>query len=158
MVFPRLSVIVTSVLLNVAVIWTMPSASTTFLTRLGPGAAAGPVGPVGGVGAVGVSAMLLLREHLLLAGDGPPRALLGPRVGVGPLSADGESLPMPRPAIRPNVHETLDVHRDFRAERTFHLHLALDHLPQTGDLTVTEIPHSRVGAHRGLVENALRGR
>ena len=42
-VFPRESVIVTIVLLNVAVMWAMPSASTTFLERLAPvGACAMP--------------------------------------------------------------------------------------------------------------------
>src|SRR3989449_1784118 len=35
-VFPCMSVIVMSVLLNVAVMWAMPSASTTFLARLAP--------------------------------------------------------------------------------------------------------------------------
>src|SRR6266704_2548223 len=34
--FPCMSVIVMSVLLNVAVMWAMPSASTTFLARLAP--------------------------------------------------------------------------------------------------------------------------
>src|SRR5207249_8430608 len=37
-VFPCISVIVMSVLLNVAVIWAMPSASTTFLARFAPAA------------------------------------------------------------------------------------------------------------------------
>src|SRR5467141_318224 len=36
MVLPCMSVIVTSVLVNVAVIWATPSASTTFLARLAP--------------------------------------------------------------------------------------------------------------------------
>src|SRR5918997_1510489 len=37
---PRMSVIVISRLLNVAEMWAMPSVSTTFLERLGPGALA----------------------------------------------------------------------------------------------------------------------
>ena len=38
-VFPCMSVIVMSVLLNVAVMWAMPSASTTFLARFAPAVA-----------------------------------------------------------------------------------------------------------------------
>jgi hypothetical protein len=38
MAFPCMSVMVMRVLLNVAVMWAMPSASTTFLTRFAPAA------------------------------------------------------------------------------------------------------------------------
>src|SRR5688572_20564849 len=49
-VLPRMSVMVMSRLLNVAAMWAMPSDSTTFLPRLGPGTLAGAVGaPAGGV-------------------------------------------------------------------------------------------------------------
>src|ERR671919_436829 len=70
---PRMSVIVISRLLNVAEMWAMPSVSTTFLERLGPGALAG------------AGAVILLLRHFLLAGDGAPGTLLGPRIGVSAL-------------------------------------------------------------------------
>src|SRR5579862_2414774 len=89
-VFPCVSVIVISVLLNVALTWAMPSASTTRLVFF-------------------VIAMLL--GHLLLAGDGAPRTLLGPGIRMGPLAADGEALLMAHTAIGSDVHEALDVHR-----------------------------------------------
>src|SRR5919112_996773 len=75
---PRMSVIVMSRLLNVAKMWAMPSDSTTFLPRL--------AGAFAGAGAV-----ILLLSHFLLAGDSPPRALLGPGVGVRALAADREA-------------------------------------------------------------------
>src|SRR5918998_2900909 len=63
-VFPRMSVIVIVVLLNVALMWATPSASTTRFAFF----------PV---------AMLL--RHLLLAGDGAAWSLLGSSVGMGAL-------------------------------------------------------------------------
>src|SRR3972149_4950847 len=99
----------------------MPSASTTFLDRLAGAAAAG-VG-VGGGGVGVVSAMLLLCDHFLLSSDGAPRPLLGPGVGVGPLASHGKPPLVPRPAIAPDIHQSLDVHRDFRAQGAFHLDL-----------------------------------
>src|SRR5918995_480603 len=55
---PRMSVMVMSRLLNVAEMWAIPSVSTTFLDRLGPGALAG------------AGAVILLLRHFLLAGNG----------------------------------------------------------------------------------------
>src|SRR5690242_3867789 len=80
-VLPCASVMVISVLLNVALTWAMPSASTTRLTFF-------------------VIAMLL--GHLLLAGDRAPRPLLGTGVGVSALSAHGEILLVPHAAVRPD--------------------------------------------------------
>src|SRR5919206_2967237 len=80
--FPRMSVIVMSRLLKVAEMWAMPSESTTFLERLAPGALAG------------VGAVILLLGHFLLAGDGAPRPLLGPGVGVGALAPNRQAAPV----------------------------------------------------------------
>ena len=88
MVLPFMSVIVISRLLKVAEMWAMPSDSTTFLTLAPRLAAAG--GGCGAAGGVWVRSWLLLR-HLLLARDGPTRALLGARVGMRALAADREA-------------------------------------------------------------------
>src|ERR671924_2438505 len=76
-VLPRMSVIVTVVLLKVALMCATPSASTTRLAFF----------PV---------AILLC--HLLLAGDRPPRSLLRPRVGVRPLATHWQTSPVSDPA------------------------------------------------------------
>src|ERR1043165_1251029 len=106
MVFPRMSVMVMSTLLNVAEMWAMPSASTTlrdFLTAgalagaapggaaaagAGEGGGGGAGGGGGGGGRVGGSRHGLLIGRLLLARDRAARAALGARVGVSPLAPD----------------------------------------------------------------------
>src|SRR5918998_3808708 len=115
---PRMSVIVMSRLLNVAEMWAIPSESTTFLERLGPGALAG------------AGAVILLLRHFLLAGNGAPGTLLGPCVGVCPLSPNRKSAPVPDAAIAADIHQPLDVHGDFSSERALHFDRALDHLPE----------------------------
>src|SRR6185503_19766503 len=75
MALPALSVIVTSVSLNVAVIWTTPSASTCFLARLALGAAAAAAGAGVGAGVgVGVSAIYFFASTFFF----PAMALRGP--------------------------------------------------------------------------------
>src|ERR671914_2465943 len=118
---PRMSVMVMSRLLNVAEMWAIPSVSTTFLDRLGPGALAG------------AGAVILLLRHFLLAGDGAPGTLLGPRVGVGPLAPNRKPTAVPDSAIAPDVHQPLDVHGNFGAEGALDFDGALDHLPEPRD-------------------------
>src|SRR3712207_7571679 len=77
-VFPRMSVMVIVVLLNVALMCATPSASTTRFAFF----------PV---------AMLL--RHLLLAGDRAAWPLLRARVGVRALAADGQPAAVPDPEI-----------------------------------------------------------
>src|SRR5688572_4639830 len=136
---PCMSEIVMSVLLNVAVICATPSASTTFLARLAPAALAW--------------AMLLLQKGFLFAGDRATRTLLGPRIGMRPLSAHREVLAMARAAIRADVHQALDVHRDFGPQRAFDLVIALDHLAQASYFGVAQIPNACIRADARLRQN-----
>src|SRR3954469_4179163 len=71
--FPRASVIVIIVLLNVALTWAMPSASTTRFDFF---------------------AVAMLLRHLLLAGDRAAGALLGAGVGVRALPTDRQATAM----------------------------------------------------------------
>src|SRR6266566_3166417 len=89
MVFPCMSVIVMSVLLNVAVMWAMPSASTTFLARFAPHPP--PPRPRRRFRLC----HLLFEQGLLLARDGAPRPLLGARIGVRALAAHRQALAVP---------------------------------------------------------------
>src|SRR5918911_4234774 len=84
-VFPRMSVMVIVVLLNVALMCATPSASTTRFAFF----------PV---------AMALLRD-LLLAGDGAARPLLRPRVRVRALAAHRQAAAMADPPVRADVHQ-----------------------------------------------------
>src|SRR5204862_7914690 len=99
---------------------------------------------------------LLFQFRLLLAGNRPPRALLGLRVGVGALAAHRQILLVPRAAVGPDVHHALDVHRDFGAQRALDLVIALDHLAQARDFGIAQVPHPRVGAHARLLEDLFR--
>src|SRR6059036_2537601 len=139
--FPCMSVIVMSVLLNVAVMWAMPSASTTFLARFAPAALA--------------CAIYFFRRGFF-ARDRAPRPLLGARVGVRALAAHRQSLAMPRAAVRPDVHQPLDVHRDLGPQRALDLVVPLDHLAQPRDLRVAQVTNARIRIDPGLRENLLR--
>src|SRR5882672_8506408 len=105
----------------------------------------------------GVGHVPLLFQHgLLLARDGAPWSLLGARVGVRALAAHRQILAMTTAPVRADVHQALDVHRDFRPERAFDLVVPFDHLAQPGDFGVPQIAHARVRADARLREDANR--
>src|SRR5262245_13222923 len=104
--FPCVSVMVIVVLLNVALIWATPSASMTRLVFF----------PV----AIG------LLGHLLLAGNCSAWTLLGACIGVRALAANRETATMTDAAIRADVHQSLDVHRDLGSQGTLDAIVALD--------------------------------
>src|SRR5512143_1299348 len=142
---PCMSVIVISVLLNVAVICAMPSASTTFFVRFAPVAFA-----------CAMPVRLLFQGRFLLACDRATRPLLGPRVRMRPLPAHRQPLAVPPTAVRADIHQPLDVHRGLGAQRALDLVVPLDDLPQPRDFSVAQVAHARVGAHPGLHQNLLR--
>src|SRR6188472_2246099 len=142
---PRMSVMVMSRLLNVAEMCAIPSESTTFFERLGLGALAG------------VGAVILLLRHFLLAGNSAPGTLLGPCVGVGPLTPHRQPATVPNAAIAPDVHQPLDVHGDFGAEGSFHLDRTLDHLAKARHFRVRKIAHAGIRIDAGLTQNAAAG-
>ena len=54
-----------------------------------------------------------LLRHLLLAGDRPRRTLAGAGVGVGALAAHRQPPAVAQATVAAEVHQPLDVHRDF---------------------------------------------
>ena len=64
---------------------------------------------------------------------------------------------MARPAIAADVHQPLDVHRDFGAQRTLDLDGPLDELAKPRHLGVGQVAHPRVGADAGLREDPAAG-
>ena len=99
----------------------------------------------------------LLLGHLLLAGDGPTRALLGPGVGMRALTAHRQATAMTNAAIAADVHQALDVHGDFGAQRALGLGGTLDDLAQTPDFNVSQVAHPRVRVDAGLREQLAAG-
>ena len=134
-VFPCMSVIVTSVLLNVAFTWAMPSASTTRFVFF----------PVA-----------ILLGHLLLACDCATRTLLGACVGVCALAPDGETAPMSYPAIRANVHQAFDVHRNLGAQGTFDTMILFNRLAEFVDIRFGQVADAQIGTNYRLLQNGLR--
>src|SRR6185503_12143968 len=59
--------------------------------------------------------------YLLLARDRAARPLLGARIGVGALTPHRQAAAVPDAAIRSDVHQSLDVHRHFGAQRALDL-------------------------------------
>ncbi len=150
-----MSVMVTVVLLNVALMCAMPSASITRLVFF-PVAmrsmsvwAAARRAEAGGAPDVGSR----LLGHLLLARDGATRSLLRARIRVRPLPANRQPAPMADPAIRSDVHQALDVHRDFRPQRAFDAMILLDRLTKAVHVAVGQIANAEVAADAGLLEN-----
>jgi hypothetical protein len=62
---------------------------------------------------------------------------------------------VPETAITPDVHQALDVHRDFTAQVTLDPHLLVDYLANAVDLIVRQVPHSRVRVHIRPLEELL---
>src|SRR5690606_1478519 len=80
----------------------------------------------------------------LLAGDRLLDALARPRVRPGPLPANRQPAPMPRPAIAVNVSQAGDVLLDVPAELTFGLVVLIQDGIDAGDVVVREIARLRL--------------
>src|SRR4051794_28586150 len=99
----------------------------------------------------------LLLGHFLLAGDGAPGTLLGPRIGMGPLAPARQPPPMPDSPVAPDIHQPLDVHGHLGPERALDLNRSFDHLPQPRHLSIGEVAHARVRIPPGFAENPAAG-
>src|SRR3954453_12491711 len=106
---------------------------------------------------VPVRVLSLLLRHFLLAGDGTPRTLLGPCIGMGALAPDRQTPPVSNTAVAPDVHQALDIHGDFGAKRAFDLDRALDHLAKPGHLIIRQIANPGVRIDAGFAEDAAAG-
>src|SRR5687768_14517647 len=99
-----------------------------------------------------------LLRHFLLAGDRATRTLLGARVRVRALATHRQSAAVPDAAIRSDIHQSLDVHRDFRAQRAFDAIILFDRLTQTVHVRIGEIANPERAADASLLEDLTRGR
>src|SRR5438132_579477 len=80
-----------------------------------------------------------LRRRLLLAGDGrPPLAASRPRVRVRALPAGRQSAAVTQPAVRTDLHQSLDVHLDVLLDIAHHSAFFIDDLADPGDLLLGE--------------------
>src|SRR5256885_2195070 len=79
--------------------------------------------------------------------------ILGSGFGVRALPPHGQATAMANAAIRANVHQSLDVHGDFGAQRAFDFVVALDHLTQLVDVGVGEIANPKRCVDSRLAED-----
>src|ERR1700691_133322 len=112
MVLPCTSVIVIMVLLNVALTCATPEAM--FLrSRLRTRVASLPIQNPFGSEPARAGRRHIISALFLLAGDRLGRTLAGACVGVGALPANRQAAAVTQPAIAAEIHQPLDVHRDF---------------------------------------------
>ena len=78
---------------------------------------------------------------------------MGPGIGVRPLASYGQSAAVPEAPIAADVHEALDVHGHFGAERTLYLEGPFNLLPQKIDFFVAQILSATAGVYPTRVKN-----
>src|ERR1019366_9148935 len=76
---------------------------------------------------------------------------------MGALPARRQAAAMTDAAVRADVHQALDVHRDLGAQGTFNAIGLLDLLAETVHVRVREILDALVGADPGRRDDAARG-
>src|SRR5258706_2960418 len=77
---------------------------------------------------------------------------------MGALSADRQITAMPKPSVRTDFDEPLDIHRNVFAQIAFHRTFRFDHLPDAVDLVFGQILHLFHRVHFRFVQNARRAR
>ena len=94
-----------------------------------------------------VTPLLLLRDRALARAF--PRAC----VGASPLAARRQVAAVPEPAIAADLHQPLDVHRDFLAEVALDATHFFDHAADLPHVVLGEVLDADVGAHTRLAED-----
>ena len=95
------------------------------------------------------------RNSLLLAGDRLRLALAGAGVGVRALAANRQRAAMTQAAIAAEVHQALDVHRDFAAQIALDEIVAVDGLADLQDFGVGELVDAALGGDADLLADLL---
>src|SRR6478735_3652411 len=145
---PSASVIVTSVLLNEAWMWATPLWTTFFSPRFLK-TFLRPAAPD-----FFSSAMVL---HRLLLRDGAlARALPRARVGLRALASHRQAAAMPQAAVAADLHQALDVERNFLAEVPLHAAHFFDHLRNGAHILFRQVLDPHVRADARCLEDVAR--
>jgi hypothetical protein len=70
------------------------------------------------------------------------------------LPTDRQTSAVANATIGSDVHETLDVHRDFGAERSLDANVLFDCLTQTIRVSIVQVADALVGRNAGALENS----
>src|SRR6202044_1318532 len=93
------------------------------------------------------------RRSLLLAGDGLRLALAGAGVGVGALTAHRQLFAMAQAPIGAQIHQPLDVDRNFAAKVAFDHIVAVDRFADLHDFGVRELGDAPLGWDMHLLDD-----
>src|SRR3984957_763104 len=94
-----------------------------------------------------------VRRSLLLAGDGLRLALAGAGVGVGALAAHRQLLAMTQAAIGAQIHQPLDVDRDFAAKVAFDHIVTVDCLANLQNFGIGQLRDTPLRWDMHLLDN-----
>jgi hypothetical protein len=83
------------------------------------------------------------------------RTTARPRVRARSLPTRRHASPVPKTAVTADVHEALDVHRDFATQVALDPHLFVDDLANPIDLIIRQITHARVRIDIRALEQLL---
>ena len=100
----------------------------------------------------------MLLGCLLLVGYGLLASLAGAGVVLGTLTANGESETMTDSAVATDIHKTLDVHLDGRAELSLDSVLRGDFCTDGSNLSIVPVTNLEGSVDSALLENLLRRR
>src|ERR1700722_4467788 len=93
------------------------------------------------------------RQSLLLAGDGLRLAFAGAGVGVGALATHRQLLAMAQAAIGAQIHQPLDVDRDFAAQVAFDDVVAVDRLADLQNFRIGQLGDTPLRWDMHLLDN-----
>src|ERR1700712_1137160 len=91
-----------------------------------------------------------------LATGAAARPLARTRVGLGALTANGQTAAMPQATVGAEVHLTLDVHRDVATKVTFDAHVGVEILADALDVAFREFLGLTVAGDTGRFQDLLR--
>ncbi len=100
---------------------------------------------------------LLLRFNFLESADGAPFALAGTRIRAGTLSPAGKPAAVAQADVASDVHETLDIHGRFGAQRSFNFILVIDDVTDAGFFLGRQVFDFFHLIHSGFLQDALGG-
>ena len=88
-----------------------------------------------------VTSLFARPYYFFLPAIGLGRTFAGARIGVGALAADRQAATMPQPPIAAEIHQPLDVHRDFPPQIAFHHIVTIDDFANLQHFLVGELGH-----------------
>jgi hypothetical protein len=75
---------------------------------------------------------------------------------VRALTTNGQASAVTDPPVAPDVHESLDVHRDFGAQRALDAKILFDRLAKLIGISIAQVANALLGVDASRLENPSR--